>query len=54
MNHAIVIDTFLERDGPPIALDMLGFQPFCELIRVLDRRTQGQHLGPRIDLPQLG
>ena len=52
MNQAIVIDTLLQRDGPPIALHMLGFQPLCELIRVLDRRTQRQHLGPGIDLPQ--
>ena len=53
MNHAVVIDTLLERDGPPIALHVLGFQPRRNLLGIPDCCGEGNYLRTRVHLPEL-
>ena len=54
VNETIVVHALLQRHRPPLTFDVFRLKPPRELLRILDRRAQGEDLGPGVHLSQLG
>src|SRR2546425_12839084 len=54
VHKSIVVHALLQGHWPPFAFDVFRLKPPRELLRILDRRAQGEDLRPRVHLSQLG